>query len=341
MIYVVANATWYGAGNYVRPSYHAADATWYVPPVDPEPGPADDALRLYCEGAYAAPAAGAAALCMYVAAWSAAPVATWRTLDRLAARRLPLAARQLGAVPVTVETTAAPETIGWWLYHLLGSVRSIRMITDSGPGRYRHTFSLSTLPSLTAERWYEEDGRLERLTGLCVASASLSLEPGSWARLSLALVGARQTLVFEPLAAQPRDDGHTAWQGRQVALQMGLTAGTVASFQITIDNRLSASPFAMLGKPVRPAVGRAALITRLSAVMTDLDWLTRALAGTAEDITLTMTNPAGTLILTLSGCHLQPASTPLDTEAGTIVDLLIQVGDLSAVLINDLPSVLP
>lgn len=298
----------------------------------------DVPLRLYPESDYAALATGAQALTGYVSQWSVTPGATWRTVDILVSDRYPLAVKQSAAIGGVVEAAATPETIGWWLHYALGPG-----VTVAQSNRWRHTYTPGRPLSFCAERCYKEDGTIERLLGLCVSSLTLDLQAGGIARVSASLMGAKQVLDTMPICAVPRADGHTEWVGHQVSVQCGQsTCACVSSAQITIDNRLSNTPFALLGKPCKPALGRVNITALMQMVVTDLDWLRRAIAGTLETITLTMTNDAGVLTLTMSDCLVQPVSPSAaagDTE--TRVDLSVIVGGLSAVLVNDLESVLP
>lgn len=122
-----------------------------------------------------------------------------------------------------VLATVAPESIGWWLTHLIG-----RPDTSSlGGGVYQHVFTVNRdgANSLPAGALFEVDygpgistpGRYVRYSGVKLNQGTLALPNSGFPTLNMDWLGANfDATALAPLDANPDDTGHAGFSAKQI-----------------------------------------------------------------------------------------------------------------------------
>lgn len=124
-----------------------------------------------------------------------------------------------GAVLVTV----APESIGWWLTHVLGRPQT----TSLGGGVYQHVFTVNRTGanSLPEGALFEVDygpgittpGRYVRYSGCKCNQATLALPNSGFPTLNMDWLGANyDASANAPLDGSASDPGHSGWSAKQI-----------------------------------------------------------------------------------------------------------------------------
>lgn len=173
--------------------------------------------------------------------------------------------------------TIAPQSIGWWLKHLIGAP------VDTGAGPYTHTFSVDMVnnpipPGITFEldyganisgagRYLVESGvRIRRgtfafQTGQPLQTATFELEGASFDADSVA-----------SLDSTPNDGGHSGWGVSDISLELddGSTAACIEQLNVVWDNDLDTELFCLNNGGQRHALPEGfAIVTGSGSAMFD------------------------------------------------------------------------
>lgn len=294
----------------------------------------DVVVALYDETVYGADPSPAAGRKCYL---SKLDVSAEQTLIQspiiTAGRGLPEPGRGNLAVAGSIETTIAPQTIGFWLKHLLGAPT-----TTGSDTPYTHVFRPKALPiGFVVEKDYTAkiSSKVERFHGMRIASADLKLAQEGYATLSMALMGKNHTINAAVLDATLDDPGHVGWTGfRGVVKKDGTQIGGVTEMTIKVDNSMPGGPFCFpasggtAGLRYANPEGRAVITGSIACVFEDYTLLDAAIAGTdvAFSVEYVFGTGAGTagnekLTITVDHAILARKSPPLDTESGLMLNL--------------------
>ena len=139
----------------------------------------------------------------------------------------------------------APETIGFYLRHILGAPT-----TTGASAPYTHTFRPKALPTgLIVEKDWTGAGiasKVEQFLGCRVNQATIAIPQEGAATLSLQLQGANYTIAASPIDASLGDTGHTGWFAPNAAVLVGGSSVTnVKSVQFTINNNLDGGRYTL------------------------------------------------------------------------------------------------
>lgn len=255
----------------------------------------------------------------------------------------------------------APQTIGFWLAHLIG-----RPVTTGAASPYTHTFAVGEgALSLPAGMLFEVDygpgitvpGRYMRYSGVRINQATFTFPNRGFPSGQIDLLGADYDHEAEaPLDATPTDTGHTAWSAKQIELQLDDGALSVCfdSLTVTIGNDLDADQWCVGHQGVRHSLDEGQFVVSGSGV-THFDTpalMNKALSDTDGKIVITLTRGTGAgtanneeLVLTIPNVVFAAGSPPIDGPRGLRLNANFtahrttgEIG-VTAVLRNALPTV--
>lgn len=202
----------------------------------------------------------------------------------------------------TVQINAAPQTIGFWLKHILGAPTS-----TTTTGVTTHVFGVafdgaSALPpGMTLEEDMGADftaaSRYIRYGGVRVAQAQFSLSPSGFLQVTPTLTGSAFSKSATPLDATPTDTGHTAFSTLTAALVFGGGALSikVTKLDFTFANNLDEDTYVIGGGGSRGDLpeGMLAVTGNLEALLDSADLLDAALNDEDTSLLLTLQNGTG------------------------------------------------
>ena len=145
----------------------------------------------------------------------------------------------------------APETVGFYLRHILGAPTTVGTGTPA-EAPYTHTFRPGTLPvGMIIEKNWIPAGiatKVEQFLGCRVNSATIDIPQEGPATLSMAMMGGKYTITTAPIDSGLANPGHTGWFAINAAVKVGDSAVTmVKSVQFTINNNLDGGRYALGG----------------------------------------------------------------------------------------------
>ena len=223
----------------------------------------------------------------------------------------------------------APETIGFYLRHILGAP-----VTSGSSAPYTHTFRPKALPTgLLVERSWITAGiasKVEHFLGNRVSQATIDIPQEGAATLSLQLQGAKYAIATAALDATLADPGHTGWFAPDCAVLVGgSSVTTVKSVQFTINNNLDGGRYAIgsSGERLDMPEGFADVSGSVTAIVdTTLfsAYIDKAVARTDTPLEVTLTFGAGTgasagnekLSLKLDHAQIELATPPISSPGG-------------------------
>lgn len=162
-----------------------------------------------------------------------------------------------GAVQVSV----APESIGFWLAHLIGTP------VTTGAGPYEHSYAVDPdgAGALPAGMEFEVDfgagittpGRYILYKGVRVNQARFTFPNSGFPGASIDLLGADYDADnVASLDDTPTDNGHSAWSAKQIVLELddGATEVCFDSLNVTLGNDLDPDQWCVGNGGVRHAL---------------------------------------------------------------------------------------
>jgi len=202
----------------------------------------------------------------------------------------------------TVQINAAPQTIGFWLKHLLGAPTST---TDTGVTTHVFQPAASGANALPPSFTMESDlgpsftagSRYNRLLGCRVASATLSISPSGFIQFTPTVTGSDYEASATPLDATPTDTGHAAFSALTATLVFG--GGSVdldaAKVDLTISNNLDEDTYVVGGGGKRGDLpeGQFAVSGTIDTLLKDDGLLQLALNDTDTSLVLTLQRGTG------------------------------------------------
>lgn len=232
------------------------------------------------------------------------------------------------AVSGAIATTLAPQSAGFWLKQILGSVAS-----TGASAPYTHVFKPGALlPGFVLEKDYTSKlaNKVERFNGLRVASAELGFVQEGPITLSLNCEGKRYSVNAAVLDATLTDPGHRAWAGfNGVVKRGGAVIGGVRGATLTIENNLATDIYCYPdvgetpGQRFSLAEGQVKVSGSIDLVFQDFTLIDLAAADTATSFewTYTFGTGAGTanneqISFALNYCSLPLNSPSIETPSG-------------------------
>lgn len=231
-----------------------------------------------------------------------------------------------------VTVTPAPESIGFWLKHAIGTP------VTTGAGPYVHTFTVASsgATALPAGMGFEVDfssristpGRFLVYSGCRIAKSTFNFPVSGVPTVTFELKGANMDADNSAtLDGTLTDNGHTGWGVKNITLVFddGALSVCAESLSVTIDNDLDDSQFCIGNSGVRHALPEG--FSRWSGAMTS--WfdtaalMNKALADTNLKAVVALTRGDGlgtlgneSLTLTIPVAVLVPTSPAIEGPKG-------------------------
>jgi hypothetical protein len=231
-----------------------------------------------------------------------------------------------------VQISLAPESLGFWLTHLIGKP------TDSGTGPYTHSFAVNPggAGALPAGMLFEVDygagiatpGRYVRYSGCRVNQAVLDFPANGIPSAQLDILGANfDATPSAPLDSTLTDTGHKAWSAKHIALSFdaGALTANVESLKVTLGNDLDADRYTVGGAGVRHDLPEGFFIASGDMVVffDSAAVMNKALSDTDVALVITLTRGDGlgsagneSLVLTIPALVFEANTAPVDGPKG-------------------------
>jgi hypothetical protein len=222
----------------------------------------------------------------------------------------------------SVVVTVAPQSIGWWLKHLIGAP------TVAGTGPYTHSFAYGDANPLPAGITFETDysaaitgaGRYLVQSGCRINQATFAFQTGT----------PFQTATFEILGASFDADnvgGHSGWGVSNITMELddGATEVCIETLNVVFGNDLDDSLFCVSAGGVRHGLPEGfAIVTGNGAALFDTAALmNKALADADLKVVVTLSRGDGlgtagneSLVLTIPLSSLDQTAPPIEGPRG-------------------------
>ncbi len=201
-----------------------------------------------------------------------------------------------------LQINAAPQSIGFWLKHLLG-VPTSTVLTGVTTYVFQPSFAGATAlpPSFTMEEdlgaGFTAASRYMRYLGCRIASAQFNIAPSGFAQFNPTIAGSDYVAGATPLDAAPTDNGHAAFSTLTAALVFGGGAIVLDSTKVdfTINNNLDENTYVVGGNGKRGDLpeGMISISGTIDTLLKDDSLLQLALNDTDTSLVLTLQNGTG------------------------------------------------
>lgn len=237
--------------------------------------------------------------------------------------------RQNVAGPVVV--TVAPQSIGWWLKHLIGAP------TVAGVGPYTHSFAYGDANPLPAGITFETDyssaisgaGRWLVQSGCRINQATFAFQTGTpFQSATFEILGASfDAANVASLDATPNDGGHSGWGVSNITMELddGATEVCIETLNVVFGNDLDADLFCVSAGGVRHGLPEGfAIVTGNGTALFDTPALmNKALADEDLKVVVTLSRGDGlgsagneSLVLTIPLSSLDQTAPPIEGPRG-------------------------
>lgn len=201
-----------------------------------------------------------------------------------------------------IATELGPETIGWWLQHLIGTP------TTTGTGPYTHTFAVgdgaqALPPGITFEQDFTSKiaapGRYMRYKGCRIARGSMTINPNGFIPVSFDVLGADwDNEGTAPLDATLTDTGHRSFSAANVAVALSDGSAIdvcLRSLTLNWSNDLDEDQFCISAGGVRDGLdeGFVSLDGQVTALFDSEAFLRKTLADTDAQLVVTLQRGSG------------------------------------------------
>lgn len=202
----------------------------------------------------------------------------------------------------TLQINVAPQTIGFWLKHLLGAPTSVLNgavttytfgVAASGASALPPSFTMESDmgPDFTAA------SRYVRLTGCRISQAQFAVGASGFMQFTPTVDGSDYTKSAAPLDAAPTDNGHAAFSTLTAALVFGGGALTldVTKLDFTLNNNMDAGNYLVGGGGKLGDIpeGLFDVSGTVEALLSDSSLIDAALSDTDSSLQLTLTRGTG------------------------------------------------
>lgn len=201
-----------------------------------------------------------------------------------------------------LQINAAPQTIGFWIKHLLGAPTSTTL-TGVTTHVFQPSFAGATVlpPSFTLEEdmgsGFTAASRYVRYLGCRIASAAISISPSGFMQFNPTVAGSDFSLNAAPLDAAPTDTGHSAFTTLTAALVFagGSVVLDSTKVDLAINNNLDEDTYVVGGQGKRGDLpeGMIAATGSIDTLLKDDSLLQLALNDTDTSLVLTLQNGNG------------------------------------------------
>lgn len=202
----------------------------------------------------------------------------------------------------TVQVNVAPQTIGFWLKHTLGTPT-----TTGAAVPYTHSFSVAASGANALPPGFELESdlgagftstsRYVRHVGCRIGQAQFSLSPSGFVQATFTITGSDYVKSAAPLEASPTDNGHAAFSALAASLVFGggSLALDVTKFDLTLSNNLDEDTYTVGGGGKRGDLPEGKLMPSgtVEALLKDSNLLDAALADTDSSLVLTLSRGTG------------------------------------------------
>jgi hypothetical protein len=233
----------------------------------------------------------------------------------------------------TLNAEVAPENIGYWLRHLLGTPTTTGT-GDPAAAPWTHVFKPATLPEgFTLEKdWTPEiTGKTELFAGCRLTKGSLKIPSSGFVMLALDVLAKSHTIGAAALDSGLTDPGNNGFSAYEATVKIdGSAVCTVSTADLTIDNAMNGDLYTLCSGGQRYALpeGRCAVAGSLELVFDSFTLLEKAIANTAISIELILTKGAGDgtagdekLSFLITDADIIHTSPPITTESGIMLPL--------------------
>lgn len=186
-----------------------------------------------------------------------------------------------------------PLAHGWLWKAVLGGY------AVSGTGPYTHTFTVgNTLPSYTLEKGFTDISQYFRFAGMKAGQMRLRIQPSGFVETSVSWLGKTATTASSALDSAPTehaDEPFALAAGTVTLKEGGTTIAIVTSLEITIDNALDGSVYAVASGGTRAAIpaGKCRITGTLEAFFEDLSLYNKAANSTESSIEIVLQHGTG------------------------------------------------
>lgn len=231
----------------------------------------------------------------------------------------------------SVVVTVAPQSIGWWLKHLIGAP------TTTGVGPYTHSYAYGAANPLPAGITFETDygaaisgaGRYLVQSGCRINQATFAFQTGTpFQTATFEIIGASfDADNTVSLDATPNDPGHSGWGVSNISMLLddGATAVCIETMNTVFGNDLDADLFCVSEGGKRHALPEGfAIVTGNGAALFDSPaLLNKALADQDLKVAVTLSRGDGlgsagneSLVLTIPLSSLDQTAPPIEGPRG-------------------------
>ena len=197
----------------------------------------------------------------------------------------------------TIEIPLQYEGVGIWLKNALGSATTY---TSTGSAPYEHTYKADTtdLPTFGI-KFQRGSGDMEYFKGMMISSMTLSVTAGEEAKLSCDMIGQDSAARAGSITAT-YGDGEQAYHYPAVQFNFNSVNYDLYSFELTIDNKLEERRTLGSTLTASPDVNDIREVTiTVTCGLDDNNLYNAQLAGTTSNCTLTFTDGADSIAITL------------------------------------------
>lgn len=238
----------------------------------------------------------------------------------------------LKSVGGSVATSLAPESIGFWLKHLIGTP-----VTTTAGSAFKHTFNVGIATDVPPGITFEQDfgtalgsatHRVLRYIGCCINKGTLTFGNSGVIPVTFDVLGANIVPAATPSDATLTDLGHTAWSATNfgMVLSNGTTIDAcIKSITCNHNNDLDGEQYCLSAGGIRDALPRGFVGAdgQLVALFDNDELLKQTLADTDASIVITVQRGTGAgtagnekLVLTYPAVTFAPAGVPVTGPKG-------------------------
>lgn len=149
-----------------------------------------------------------------------------------------------------INIEAAPQSVGFWLKHLLGTPT-----TTGASAPYTHTFRPGTLPvGFVAEVDWSSAiaSKVHQYLGCRITQAGISVPQSGFVTMSSSVAASKFAVTAAPLDATLTDPGHTGWSAADAVVKIaGTQSCLVKSANINVNNNMQTDRYTLCGGGTR------------------------------------------------------------------------------------------
>lgn len=149
-----------------------------------------------------------------------------------------------------INVEAAPESIGFWLRHLLGTP-----VTVGSASPFTHTFRPKALPvGFVAELDLTTGiaSKVHQYLGCRITQATINIPQSGPVTMSNSVGGSKFAVITAPIDATLTDPGHTSWYASDATVKIADTASCIVKdVSISVNNNMQTDRYTLCGGGTR------------------------------------------------------------------------------------------